>query len=228
MKTPARFLRHLLFASAILAAFVWLAPWRLVAPPPEPPRIQRLLYPTFHLRPHEDPYRNSIYDPVLQASKPIDAAMAPLQSGVGFYLVPGDPLPWNDQYTGRKVRLYNNTREIKNIPTSDYALFVIAEAMDSEGRWRAIEEYLAISCDFSYFTVELEPNHYWEFTVPIYEGSFRTRMRYALSMGGDLVIYSEEFESSVEPELLGTAYGVETYRPEPRIFWKRPGTTQPL
>ncbi len=228
MKTAARFLRHFLFASALLAGFVWLAPWRLMAPPPEPPRVQRLIDPTFHLRPYKDPYRNDILDSVLQASKPIDATMAPLQRDVGIYLVHGPTLPWNDQYMGRKVRLYNNTSKTRAIPTSDYALFVVTEAMDDEGRWRALEDYREGNCDYSYFTVNLEPRHYWEFTVPIYEGSLQTRMRYVLSLGGDKVAYSEEYDGSVAPELLGTAWGVERMRPAPRVVWAMPGDTLPL
>lgn len=228
MKTAARFLRHLLFASALVAGFVWLAPWRLVAPPPEPPRIQRLMDPTFHLRPYKDPYRNDILDPVLQASKSIDATMTLLNNDVGLFLVPGPPLPWNDQYRGRKVRLYNNTSETRAIPTVDYALYVVPEARDREGRWRAVESYINGGCGFSYFSVNLEPRHYWEFTVPIYEGRLQTRMRYVLSLGGSEVAFSEEFDGSIAPELLGTAWGVERYRPEPIPGFVMPGTTQPL
>ncbi len=221
-------IKHLLFASSAVAAFALLTPWKWIAPPPEPPRVQRLIDPTFHLRPYKDPYRNDILDSVLQASKPIDATMAPLQRDVGIYLVPGPPLPWNDQYMGRKVRVYNNAGETKAIPTIDCVLYAIPEAMDSEGRWRALESYINGFCNFSYFGVNLEPQHYWEFVVPIYSGSFRTKMRYVLSLGGDKVAYSEEFDGSVAPELLGTAWGVEGKRPEPILGYVMPGTTQPL
>lgn len=219
---------HLLFASTTVAVFALLAPWNWITPPPEAPRPQRLIYPTFHLRPHEDPRRNSLYNPVLQASRPIDAAMVSLPSDVGLYLVPGEPVPWNAQYMGRKVRLYNNTNETKAIPTSDYALFVIPEAKGIDGRWRALENYMDGNCDFSYFTVNLEPRRFWEFTVPFYEGTLQTRMRYALSLGGDSVAYSEEFDGSVAPELLGRAWGVDAPRPAPRVVWAMPGDTQPL
>ena len=221
-------IKHVLFASTTVAAFALLAPWNWIAPPPEAPRPRRLIYPTFHLRPQEGPSRNSIYEPVLQASRPIDAAMAPLQSDIGLYLVPGAPVPWNDQYRGRKVRLYNNTSETRAIPTIDYALYVVPEARDSEGRWRALEHYTNGHCGFSYFSVNLEPRHYWEFTVPIYEGSLQTPMRYVLSPGGDKVAYSGEFDGSVAPDLLGTAWGVEGRRPEPTLGFVMPGTTQAL
>lgn len=165
---------------------------------------------------------------VLQASKPIDASMAPLNNDVGLFLVPGPPQPWNDQYMGRKVRLYNNTSKTRAIPTSDFSLFVMPESRDEEGTWRGLENYREGNCDYSYFTVNLEPRHYWEFTVPIYEGNLQTRMRYVLSLGGDKVAYSEEFDGSVAPELLGTAWGVERMRPAPRVVWAMPGDTQPL
>ncbi len=220
--------KYVIFASTAVATFAMLAPWNWISPPPEPPRVQRLLDPTFHLRPYHDPYRNSVQQSVLQASKPIDASVAPLNIDVGLFLVPGPTLPWNDQYMGRKVQLYNTTNKIRAIPTSDYALFVVTEAMDDEGRWRALEDYREGNCDYSYFTVNLEPRHYWEFIVPIYEGNLQTRMRYVLSLGGDKVAYSEEFDGSVAPELLGTAWGVERMRPAPRVVWAMPGDTQPL
>jgi len=221
-------IKHVLFASTTVGAFALLAPWNWIAPPPEAAPVPRIIYPTFHLRPQEDPSRNSIYDPVLQSSRPIDDAMAPLQRDVGLYLVPGDPLPWNDQYMGRKVRVYNHTGETVTIPTIDYMLYAIPEAMDSEGRWRALESYNNGFCNFSYFGVNLEPQHYWEFVVPIYSGSFRTKMRYVLSLGGDKVAYSEQFDGAVATELLGTAWGVEGKRPEPILGSVMPGTTQPL
>lgn len=215
-----RCITQIIFASAIIAGFVWLAPWRLVVPPLEatqPQGIQRISYPTFHLRPQYDPYKNDILDPVLQVSRPIDAIMSPLDNDVGLFVVPGPPVPWNDQYMGRKVRVYNNTGETRVIPTIDYMLYAIPEAMDSEGRWRALEDYRNGFCNFSYFGVNLEPRHFWEFAVPIYSGSFNTKIRYVLSLGGDKVVYSEEFDGSVAPELLGTAWGVERMRPEPIV-----------
>lgn len=231
MNTAARFLSHLLFTSTLVAGFVWLAPWRLAAPPPEPQkpqRIQRLPYPTFHLRPQFDPYKNDILEPVLQASKPIDVTMFPLNNDVGLFLVPGPPVRWNDQYMGRRVRLYNNTNETRAIPTVDYALYVVPEARDREGQWRDMENYPTGFCGFSYFSVNLEPRYYWEFTVPVYKGSFHTRMRYVLSLGGGKIAYSEEFHGSVAPELLGTAWEYERKRPDPVPGFVMPGTTQPL
>jgi hypothetical protein len=210
-----KIIRHLLFALTMITGFVWLAPWRLVKPPPEVPHPQRLM--DFHLGPRLDPYRNDIWDPVLQASLPIDSDMVKLPIDVGLYLVPGDPVPWDDQHLGRKVRIYNNTSETKVIPTIDYALYVIPEAMDSEGRWRALERYANGDCIYSFFSVNLEPRHYWEFIVPIHEGSLQTRMRYVLSLGNGDVAYSEEFEGYATPEHLETAWGVERMRPDPTL-----------
>lgn len=221
----ARVFSHLLFASVIAVAFVWLAPWRLVAPPPEAPRPQRLMGPTFHLW---EPCKNDMQDSALQPSKPIDATMGPLNNDVGLFIVPGPPVPWSDQYMGRKVRLYNNTDETRAIPTVDSALYAIPEAMDRQGSWRALEDYVDGECMYSFFNVNLEPRHYWEFIVPIYEGSLQTRMRYVLSLGGERVAYSEEFEGSVSPDLLGIAWGVERMRPQPRPGFAKTRTTRPL
>lgn len=100
---------------------------------------------------------------------------------------------------GMKVRVLNYTDEARKIPTLDYCLYLVQEARDSEGIWRPIEQFPAAICSFSYFSVLLEPKEYWEFDVPRYTGTFKTRLRFALLTETGHFVYSQEFVGAVNP-----------------------------
>ena len=74
----------------------------------------------------------------------------------------------------------------------------VREALDHNGNWRAIESVPPPICGRSHHHVFLPPGSFWEFVVPHYAGSFRTRLRFKL--GGDHTIYSNEFEGTINPE----------------------------
>ena len=73
-------------------------------------------------------------------------------------------------------------------------------------------------CGNSYYSTELDPNHYWKFVTTVYDGDFKTKFRIMFSyidphenpkntrdyrenmrIKKDLIIYSYEFEGYINP-----------------------------
>jgi hypothetical protein len=104
-----------------------------------------------------------------------------------------------EHYPGFKVMLVNGTKTRVSFETQDLRLNIVREARDAAGRWRPID-YLPNSwCGNSYFTADLPPGRHWTFVAPLFQGSFRTQMRFVLDQPG-LHLVSNEFSGTINLE----------------------------
>jgi len=122
---------------------------------------------------------------------------------------------------GFALRLVNRTDKPVACTACDSRLFLVQEALDRNGKWRPIEQMPRSGCGNSYHRVFLDRDQYWEFPAPRYSGWFKTRIRFRLELGeeqcrevggdedkrqticlprrGGRIIYSNEFEGSINP-----------------------------
>jgi hypothetical protein len=121
---------------------------------------------------------------------------------------------------GFAVRLVNRTDKPAAFTACDSRLYLVQEALDRNGQWRAIELPPVPICGNSFHRVYLDKNQYWEFPAQRYSGWFQTKLRFRLEVGlggtpvfdtdkghgkpiprlperGGQIVYSNEFEGSI-------------------------------
>jgi hypothetical protein len=105
-----------------------------------------------------------------------------------------------DNYNGFKVHLINNTNQPVLISTNVGALPMVMQAMSPDGQWENIESFEYFDPGDNY-TATLQKGQYWSYTCIRYTGSYKTLLRLALTYAGtgSGVIYSNEFEGSINP-----------------------------
>jgi hypothetical protein len=66
-------------------------------------------------------------------------------------------------------------------------------------------------CGNSYHTLTLEPNYYWKFVTPVYDGDVKTKLRIQLTYidpadkspysrnRKEITLYSNEYDGSINP-----------------------------
>ena len=55
------------------------------------------------------------------------------------------------------------------------------QALDKKGIGKDLEYLPNSLCGNSYYSTELDPNHYWKFVTTVYDGDFKTKFRIMLS-----------------------------------------------
>jgi len=80
-------------------------------------------------------------------------------------------------YQGYAVYITNTTTDTACFNASDSRLYMQVEALNEEGVWKFIDYLPSSWCGNSYHTLELEPNAYWKFTLPRFEGEIPTKLR---------------------------------------------------
>jgi hypothetical protein len=119
------------------------------------------------------------------------------KGAVSLVAFPDEPVSYF-KHRGIAVRVVNRTGEIASFPACDSCLFLVREAVDGVGRWRAIETPPEAICGNSFHRVSLKPGQYWEFPARLYRGPVRTKVRFRLDQGeGEPPIYSNVFEGEV-------------------------------
>lgn len=108
------------------------------------------------------------------------------------------------QYQGRAVYVYNTSADTLNIDTQDNQLYLTAQALNPKGEWQDIEYSPSSWCGNSYYSVRLNPNEYWQFEMPIYDGDYATTLRLAFSWEkkcseNPKTIYSNTFSGKINP-----------------------------
>lgn len=112
---------------------------------------------------------------------------------------------WHGKYKGMKVILANTSKDTFSFAAQDGRICMKMQALDKKGIWRDIELLANSTCGNSYHRVSLEPNRFFEFVAPVYEGEFKTKLRFCLiqfeniSSNESLVLYSNEIEGSINP-----------------------------
>lgn len=114
-------------------------------------------------------------------------------------------IPWFDISMGHTLYIINDSKSKVYFPAENSRIEMIIQAKNRKGEWQDIE-YLPHSwCGNSYHTLYLPPKHYWEFSVPKFEGSFTTKLRAKLwcktesDQKEEDIIYSNEISGSVNP-----------------------------
>ena len=113
-----------------------------------------------------------------------------------------EPAAFAEKYLGHTLYVANTLFHTIFFDAQDSRLEMKLQALDKNGEWKDIEYLPSSWCGNSYHMVYLPGHHYWKFTVPAYEGKFKTRLRAVLSYktateSGERLAYSNEFEGSV-------------------------------
>jgi hypothetical protein len=108
-------------------------------------------------------------------------------------------------YKGFKLIIHNGLNNRVYFDAQDSRLEMLMQAKNKKGEWQNIEYLPESWCGNSYHILHLKQNEYWEFTAPVYEGSFQTECRLTLNYKLDHkdktieTIYSEPFKMNVNP-----------------------------
>ncbi len=103
------------------------------------------------------------------------------------------------------LRLINRTEKTMEFSACDSSLYIIQEGLDSDDKWKPLEQFPDTFCGNSFHRVFLETNEYWKFFALVRQGEFKTKLRFRLEPGGEPgiaagggAIYSNEFEGSMD------------------------------
>lgn len=94
------------------------------------------------------------------------------------------------------IYIINNTSDTIRILKQDWQLFLIQEAKDIDGNWKPIEYWQNSSCANSYLHQKLEPKGILATESKVYNGDFRTEIRFKL-MNNRKNFYSNAISSSI-------------------------------
>jgi hypothetical protein len=119
-------------------------------------------------------------------------------ASVSLVACPEQTVPFGKSARGFRLFLVNRTSGEMAFDASDSRLSIVQEALDSTGKWRAIEYLPSSFCGNSYHRVFLPRRTFWQFVAPAYSGTQKTKLRFVLL--GKEPIYSNEFEGSINPE----------------------------
>jgi hypothetical protein len=116
---------------------------------------------------------------------------------------------------GLSISIVNRTEHRAAFSAMDSFLYIVQEAKDEKGEWHSLQRRTPATgprdCAVGAHQVFLEPAEYWTVAAPRFVGTFRTKLRFRLDMGskggkiaggGGRVIYTPEFDGSVNPEQL--------------------------
>lgn len=109
---------------------------------------------------------------------------------------------FEQDYSGYAMYLANTTGDTVAINASDSRLDIVMQALDKAGQWKDIEYCPQSWCGNSYHTLHLPAAHYWEFTVPEYEGALKTKLRAVLRYYEGKTkkeCFSNEIDGSINP-----------------------------
>ena len=112
------------------------------------------------------------------------------------------PSNFLDQYLGYSMYVANTTNDSIKFTAQDSRLNIKLQAKNNRGKWQDIEYIPRSTCGNSYHTLNLEPNTYWSFSIPQYEGAIKTKMRAVLIYYNgkkSKKIYSNEIVTGINP-----------------------------
>jgi hypothetical protein len=110
-----------------------------------------------------------------------------------------------DRYFGFALYVTNNTGDTIKFNAQDSRLYMKLQARDHNGDWNDIEYLPSSWCGNSYHIIALDPGSYWHFTIPDYQGAFKTQVRAELKYidklnpKKDRIIYSNAIPASINP-----------------------------
>ncbi len=142
------------------------------------------------------------------ASKPINTlptkaftpAQGELKAFIDTYQLKG--CYW---YQSRKLLIVNTLSDTAFFMTIENQLNLLLQAKDKDGIWRDIHKMENPICGRSFKMRALPPGEYWDFCSPVYEGTFKTKIRAKVELLRDrnrddkLTIYSNEVTDTINP-----------------------------
>lgn len=109
---------------------------------------------------------------------------------------------FNGKFAGQSVFLVNDSDTTVRFDASDSRLPIIAEAIVGDSIWMPIEYLPSSWCGNSYHYLYLSSGKYWRFTVPVYGGKIKTKLRYKIMLDKTSVLTSNEVTVYInEPQL---------------------------
>lgn len=110
---------------------------------------------------------------------------------------------FNEEHKGISLYLINSTQKEVEAPSVDGSLYLVMQALDKDGIWKNIESYPSSFCGNSYVNTTIPAKYFFKYTAPVYEGEFKTKLRYSLTIIGKdkkiTNIYSNEISGSINP-----------------------------
>lgn len=213
MKTclTAGSLALLLAAAARSTAFAQT----IAATPGEPLNVPAKRFSVYLVASRPDLTERGLYGPSHNYPRRLDAGETFGQEGkLSLVAEPNDSLRYG-RYQGLRLRVVNRSGERATFSAIDSHLYIVQEALNENGQWQAIEKAARGTgprdCACGFHRMFLDPGEYWTLPAPRYAGSFKTKLRFRLDLGrqappwpkpGFAVMYSNEFEGSVNPEQL--------------------------
>jgi hypothetical protein len=118
-----------------------------------------------------------------------------------LYLNDEEKLPFDSSHLGCALYLVNKSKEKVTLNASDSQLYLTLEALE-DSVWKPLSFIPRSWCGNSYHTLTLGANEYWQFSSPIFKGDYPTRIRYALKLANDSIIYSNEVAARINKKQL--------------------------
>ena len=107
----------------------------------------------------------------------------------------------SDNLATHKLYLVNKTKSKISYSAQDSRLNIVAQALDENGEWKNISYLPSSWCGNSYHKVTLGKNEFWKFYVPVFKGTFATKLRYVLLERGENLLISNEIDVRINPGL---------------------------
>ena len=120
----------------------------------------------------------------------------------GLYLLINDKekIQIHDTNLGCKLYLINTSESLIEFNAIDSRINIFAEALNENNKWSSISFLPFSSCGNSYHTIKLDKNEYWDFNIPIFKGTMKTKIRYRLQIDKENKIVSNEVSAYLNPE----------------------------
>ncbi len=116
----------------------------------------------------------------------------------GFYMVINEmEYVINGKYLHQKLYMINTGDTATKLGAQDSRLNIIAEALNEKNEWKPISYLPSSWCGNSYHTVVLDTNQYWSFDMPVFAGTFKTKIRYVLLVDNEPKIVSNEVHAYI-------------------------------
>lgn len=114
------------------------------------------------------------------------------------------------------IYVFNKTTDSLKISSQDWHLFLIQEAKNQNGEWKPIEYWKYSWCGNSYLSDKLEPNGILKTETQIYNGNFKTQIRFKL-LNDDKIYYSNSMVGFVNLSQFDIPNDITEYRTYQRI-----------
>ena len=123
------------------------------------------------------------------------------------------PSFYEKPFLAHDLYFVNHRDSAVEINAQDSRLKIIAEVLNKEGKWVPIEYFASSTCGNSYHTITLDKMEYWKFSVPVFEGPYKTKLRYTFHGSKRALITSNETVVYIHPDQMDP-FTVKGYKPK--------------